>query len=220
MSVSPIEQRPTRCGNMLSFRFWQNNEILKAFDDDDYERLDTLCAQALENPALPRYYRAQYEMLTALVPGRDAKEHLEASMRSIHDMEQLLDAEGRERVEVRRLKARVEELMGCIVEERVRVADTHLAFDSEADLEIASSEEQTVQQMNEQPTYMPESQATTSYPTSDVSIEAGMSAALISSPRSRQATPMTSPSKLGKRKLKEEESQEADSEHEAEGEGI
>lgn len=99
-------------------------------------------------------------------------------------------------------------------------ADTHLAFQSEADLEIASSEEQTVQQMKEQPPSMPESQATTSYPTSDVSIEAGMSALLISSPRSRQATPMTCPSKLGKRQLKEEESQEADSEHEAEGEGI
>lgn len=61
-------------------------------------------------------------------------------------------------------------------------ADTHLAFHSEADLEIASSEVQTMQQMNEQPPYMPESQATTSYPTSDVSIEAGMPTALISSP--------------------------------------
>lgn len=99
-------------------------------------------------------------------------------------------------------------------------ADTHLAFHSEADLEIASSEVQTMQQMNEQPPYMPEFQATTSYPTSDVSIEAGMSATLVSSPRSRQATPMASPSKLGKRKLKEEESQEADCEHGAEGEGI
>ena len=61
-------------------------------------------------------------------------------------------------------------------------ADTHLAFHSEADLEIASSEVQTMQQMNDQPPYMPESQATTSYPTSDVSIEAGMPTALISSP--------------------------------------
>lgn len=80
-----------------------------------------MCAQALEDPALPRYYRAQYEMLTAFVPGRDAKAHLEASMRSIRDMEQLLAAEGRERWEVGDLKAQVEELMGCIVEERVRV---------------------------------------------------------------------------------------------------
>ncbi|KAI6859884.1 hypothetical protein KC323_g6434 [Hortaea werneckii] len=124
MAAPPIEQRSTRSGNMLNFRFRQSDEILKAFDADDYERLGTLCAQALEDPALPRYYRAQYEMLTAFVPGRDAKAHLEASMRSIRDMEQLLAAEGRERWEVGDLKAQVEELMGYIVEERVRVADT------------------------------------------------------------------------------------------------
>ncbi|KAI6905293.1 hypothetical protein KC318_g6071 [Hortaea werneckii] len=121
---------------MLNFRFWQNDEILKAFDIDDYERLDTLCAQALENPALPRYYRAQYEMFTAFIPGRDAKAHLEAPMRSIRDMEQLLDAEGRERAEVGHLKAQIEELMGCIVEERARVADTHVKFHSEEDLKL------------------------------------------------------------------------------------
>lgn len=80
-----------------------------------------MCAQALEDLALPRYYRAQYEMLVAFVPGRDAKAHLEASMRSIRNMEQLLDAEGRERPEVGELKAQVKDLMGCIVEERVRV---------------------------------------------------------------------------------------------------
>ena len=96
-------------------------QILSAFQNDDFPNLTTLCVQALDNPALPRYYRAQYEMFLAFVPGRNAKRHLERSLRTIVDMEELLVIEERGREEVVRLKAMVEDLMSSVVEETIQV---------------------------------------------------------------------------------------------------
>jgi len=60
-------------------------------------------------------------MFLAFVPGRNARAHLQASLSTITDMERVLEMEDRQREEVVRLKARVEDLMGSVVEEKVQM---------------------------------------------------------------------------------------------------
>lgn len=63
-------------------------------------------------------------MFLSFVPSRDAEEHLRNSLEAIADLEQVLREEGRERVEVVGLRARVEYLMAQLVEVEEQTVET------------------------------------------------------------------------------------------------
>lgn len=58
-------------------------------------------AEALSDPALPRYYRAEYHIINAwCVSDPEAVIHLRRARETLDDMVQVLQAEGRSREEI------------------------------------------------------------------------------------------------------------------------
>jgi len=53
-------------------------------------RIEELCVAALEDPFLPPYFRAKYEIYLAIVPGRNMENHLSSAEIMIERMKELM----------------------------------------------------------------------------------------------------------------------------------
>ena len=75
--------------NAHAFYDAQHDHIVDLFDRDEWEELQPILDEALQNPRLPRYHRCKYHSVAALREGvtlEEAREHVALAKESIEDM--------------------------------------------------------------------------------------------------------------------------------------
>ncbi|KAK5129864.1 hypothetical protein LTR08_002741 [Meristemomyces frigidus] len=82
-------------------QYKQINDLFMTEEDTDWPQISRLIDQALRDPFLPRWHRAEFEIIRSWDAGYLAEEHIRRAKEAIEDMRQVLLAHGRNEAHIK-----------------------------------------------------------------------------------------------------------------------